>query len=363
MKILIVDDSKVSRMAIRKELEAGGNEIFEAVTGVDALEQIPIIKPHLITMDVHMPGLNGFETTARIRENSEKDPEKWPGHDQLPIVFITTDDTVEGRIRGFQSGATDFLTKPFSKGSLKSLVNHLLNPDLVYEGMTALLVEESPVMRKITSGILRLLGMEVITTGNGAEAFEIIKERRERLHLVCSGYHIPGMNGDELCVKTRTMLGLKDLPFIIMSSLEDEESILNVFRSGATDFIPKPFVKEIFLARINMHLEKQIANGEQRKRLEAMERFSFYQEALSRFTSEEFNSPLAEILSCADKVRSNGADADECVELAKNIRQSSQQMMALVNEMAMLNRFYADSEAVRPDGEGQGKAIHSANRS
>lgn len=76
MKILIVDDSKVSRMAIRKELEAGGNEIFEAVTGVDALEQIPIIKPHLITMDVHMPGLNGFETTARIRENSEKDPEK-----------------------------------------------------------------------------------------------------------------------------------------------------------------------------------------------------------------------------------------------------------------------------------------------
>ena len=361
MRVLIVDDSKVSRMAIRKELEAGGYETFEAVTGVDALEQIPILKPHLITMDVHMPGLNGFGTSARIWENGEKDPGHWPALEQLPIVFITTDDTVEGRIHGFQSGATDFLTKPFSKGSLLNLVNHLLNPDLVYEGLTALLVEESPVMRRITTGILSLLGMEVISTGNGAEAFEIIKEQRDRLHLVCADFYIPGMNGDELCVKTRTMLGLKDLPFIIMSSLEDEEAILNVYRSGATDFIPKPFVKEIFLARINLHLEKHLAGEEQRERLKAMERFSFYQEALSRFTSEEFNNPLAEILRCADQVRTNGADAGESVELAKNIRDSSQQMMALVKEMAMLNRFYADSEA--QNGEGQGKAILSAKPS
>ncbi|MDI6764138.1 MAG: response regulator [Thermodesulfobacteriota bacterium] len=68
MKILVVDDEESIRLLYKEELEEDGFVVEVAKDGLDALKQVPLFKPDLITLDIKMPGLNGIETLKRIRE-------------------------------------------------------------------------------------------------------------------------------------------------------------------------------------------------------------------------------------------------------------------------------------------------------
>ncbi|MCH8992724.1 MAG: hypothetical protein IIA44_13390 [Acidobacteria bacterium] len=76
----------------------------------------------------------------------------------MPIVFITGDDTLEGREKGFALGATSFLTKPCPKGELLAVVKKILLPSPVFEGTQALVVDDSAVVPPLVGGALRRQG-------------------------------------------------------------------------------------------------------------------------------------------------------------------------------------------------------------
>jgi Response regulators consisting of a CheY-like receiver domain and a winged-helix DNA-binding domain len=80
MKILVVDDSQVVRKIIRKELEAGGYIVDEAEDGFEAIVYSTMVSPpDLITLDIEMPGLNGFETCKKLQEKDmTKNPRRPP---------------------------------------------------------------------------------------------------------------------------------------------------------------------------------------------------------------------------------------------------------------------------------------------
>jgi signal transduction histidine kinase len=113
--ILVVDDHLPNAMAIEAVLEPTGCRIDVASSGKHALERLAQSEYALILMDVHMPGLDGFQTVARIRENPE-----WV---DVPVVFLTAvfDDPVHVR-RGFALGAVDFIAKPFDPEVLRAKV-------------------------------------------------------------------------------------------------------------------------------------------------------------------------------------------------------------------------------------------------
>ena len=129
MKILVVDDSVTLRSILRKELEQGGYEIIESSNGTKALEILGNTRIDLVTLGVHMSGINGFKICEKLR--SEEFEKKIADHKDgsLPVIFVTGSDTMEDRMQGFKAGASDFLTKPFMQGELLALVNSLLNPD------------------------------------------------------------------------------------------------------------------------------------------------------------------------------------------------------------------------------------------
>lgn len=249
MKILAVDDSNVYRTVIKKELSGQGFQVTEAKSGEEALEILPEVKPDLITLDVNMAEMNGYDTCEKIMDFCER---------AIPVVFITSDDTLEGRMRGFHSGGTDFLTKPFRPGSLTTTVNNILFPEKIYQGMKAVLVDDSPLIQRIIIAILDGLGLEVLCANDGEEAFELVKENRENIHILFSDFHMPKLNGDQLCLKIRQELGLKELPIIILSAQENLREILNIFEAGASDFLGKPFLKELFLARTKAFLNNSL---------------------------------------------------------------------------------------------------------
>lgn len=104
MHILLVDDSDVSRMLLRAILEEAGFSVTEADSGVAALAALDTLQPDLITMDVHMPGLNGFEATRQIMR-------KRP----VPIVIVTAGVDMPGAqtaMLALEAGALMVLDKP-----------------------------------------------------------------------------------------------------------------------------------------------------------------------------------------------------------------------------------------------------------
>lgn len=185
----------------------------------------------------------------------------------IPVIFVTSLDTIEDRRRGFEAGATDFITKPFKEGELLDAVNRILNPLRRLSGMTALLADAA-ASRRVVMDCLAREGVSVIETGDGAEAFEIIADRSDEIDIVLTVCRLPGMNGDELCGRIRNELNLQDLPVVFLPHIDDKSMLLELFKAGATDYLVQPFAKEEFLARLTSHLDRSILNKRLRSTLE-----------------------------------------------------------------------------------------------
>lgn len=103
--ILIVDDTPANLWVLLDYLGSFGFTALVATNGAGALEQIPHAQPDLILLDVLMPGIDGFETCRRLKAN--------PDTADIPVIFMTAlSDTVD-KVRGFEVGAVDYVTKPF----------------------------------------------------------------------------------------------------------------------------------------------------------------------------------------------------------------------------------------------------------
>jgi two-component system sensor histidine kinase/response regulator len=117
-KLLVVDDDDRNRALLRACLEDRSTTILEAATGEGALELCALEQPDLVLLDVMMPGIDGFETARRIKQTA--------GETFLPVMLITALSDQESLLRGLQSGADEFLTKPINTHELTIRVRNLL---------------------------------------------------------------------------------------------------------------------------------------------------------------------------------------------------------------------------------------------
>jgi len=106
-KILVIDDEPQIQKLLRVTLQARGFEIVEASSGEDGILQAAMVRPDLIVLDLGLPDIPGMEVLQRIRE--------WT---QIPIIVLTAKDREEDKISALDSGADDYVTKPFGMGEL-----------------------------------------------------------------------------------------------------------------------------------------------------------------------------------------------------------------------------------------------------
>lgn len=102
--ILIVDDTPANLAFLSDALDEAGYKVLVAVDGLSALDQLQLIVPDLILLDVMMPGIDGFETCRRLKSmRNTRD---------IPIIFMTALTETADVVRGFGLGAVDYVTKP-----------------------------------------------------------------------------------------------------------------------------------------------------------------------------------------------------------------------------------------------------------
>jgi two-component system response regulator MprA len=114
--ILVVDDDAGLRRALRRVLASQGFEVEVAVGGEDALSQLRSRSFDLVVLDVMMPGVDGIEVCEQLRAEG----------DGLPVLMLTARDAVRDRVAGLESGADDYLVKPFANEELVARVRALL---------------------------------------------------------------------------------------------------------------------------------------------------------------------------------------------------------------------------------------------
>lgn len=116
--ILIVDDSPTERHFLSELLTSHGYQVSTADNGDSALERIKINPPHLVIMDVVMPGQNGFQATREISRD--------PATQHLPVIICTSKSQETDRIWGLRQGAREFIVKPVDSSVLLQKVTALI---------------------------------------------------------------------------------------------------------------------------------------------------------------------------------------------------------------------------------------------
>ena len=103
--VLVIDDQQANVRMVGALLTRAGYQVLPALGGKEGLEQAQAQTPDVVLLDMRMPGMDGFEVMARLREE--------PGTRDLPVIFLTADDDRDNLVRAFASGAIDYVTKPF----------------------------------------------------------------------------------------------------------------------------------------------------------------------------------------------------------------------------------------------------------
>ena len=114
LKVMVVDDSKTIRRTAETLLSKVGCTVVTATDGFDALSKIADIQPDIIFVDIMMPRLDGYQTCALIKNNSQ--------YKSTPVIMLSSKDGLFDRAKGRIVGADQYLTKPFSKEELVATI-------------------------------------------------------------------------------------------------------------------------------------------------------------------------------------------------------------------------------------------------
>jgi two-component system, chemotaxis family, chemotaxis protein CheY len=115
--ILAIDDSRTIRELLRETLTNAGFTVHVAVDGIDGLEQLETVAPHVVITDINMPRLDGFGVIEAIRRGQH--------HSGLPILVLTTESGQDLKDRARNIGATGWIVKPFDDARLVSAIRRI----------------------------------------------------------------------------------------------------------------------------------------------------------------------------------------------------------------------------------------------
>jgi CheY-like chemotaxis protein len=205
--VLVVDDDPNALDLLGRTLQGAGVRVVTASDGREALNLARTLHPAAITLDVLMPGMDGWEVLRELKAD--------PRTRDIPVLMVTmTDD----RELGYTLGATEFLTKPVDRGQLVQLLERY-----GAEGgeRRALVVEDKEQDRGLLRLALENEGWQVSEAENGRVALEKVAERAPSLILL--DLMMPVMDGFEFVVEMRDRDASRAIPIVVVTAKDVTE--------------------------------------------------------------------------------------------------------------------------------------------
>jgi PAS domain S-box-containing protein len=242
--VLIVDDSLTVRMDLRDAFRAAGFETSVAPDLASARRALADRAYGLVVLDVVLPDGDGLELLAELKRSQ--------GATAPAVVLLSSEAEVHHRVRGMQTGADEYVGKPYDAGQVVARARDLVRrsagprPAAAARG-PVLVVDDSLTAREALRSDLSAAGMEVVTAATGEEGLRIAAARRP-LAIVVDGV-LPGIDGPAVVRQIRGDAVLRSTPCILLtgSGTVDE---LRALDAGADAYLRKEEGNDVVVARV-----------------------------------------------------------------------------------------------------------------
>ena len=250
--VLVIDDDPQVADLLRRTLTKDGYRVEYASGGEEGLRLAKQLRPDAITLDVMMPGMDGWQVMTHLKS----DPELA----DIPVILLTI---VDDRKTGFALGATEYLTKPFDRERLSAVLGRLSTGR---GSRLALVVDDQAENRELLRRTLEGDGWTVEEAGNGREALERIEARRPDMILL--DLMMPEMDGMEFLERLRTSERTRSIPVLVVTAKDitpqdrqrlsgGVQAIIQKGSSEVTDVMAE--TRALLTARIQTALSEQEA--------------------------------------------------------------------------------------------------------
>lgn len=285
-RILVVDDTSLNVKLLTAKLEREYYIVTSANNGYKALKQIDQESPDLVLLDVMMPGMDGFEVCQQIKSN--------PITASIPVVMVTALTDVADRVKGLQSGADDFLTKPINDLALMSRVRSLLRLKILMDewrlrektalqfaggaydvsqdnisiaGSHIILLEEDGGDRDFISKSLTSLSAQVESVSKVEDAASMA--RTGFYDVVFASLNMNNEDALRICSLLRSNDITRHIPIIFLATEADIAKVAKGLDLGGNDYLIRPLDNNELIARTRTQIRHKRHYDSLRKNYEA----------------------------------------------------------------------------------------------
>jgi PAS domain S-box-containing protein len=212
--VLVIDDDPAARTLMARILSKEGFRVLEAPDGGSGLRVARAERPDVITLDVVMPGMDGWTVLSTLKEDAELR--------DIPVVMLTI---VDDKNLGYALGASEYLTKPIDRERLATVLTRYSRPSAE---AAVLVVDDDGATRALLRRALEQQGWRVTEAENGSVALDRVAEQRPELVLL--DLMMPEMDGFEFLAAFRELEGCRTVPVVVITGkdlTEGERQRLN----------------------------------------------------------------------------------------------------------------------------------------
>jgi len=269
-RILIADSSKAVRAMYQACLQEQGYDVQTVECGEDVLRLLDKRRFDMVILGTELADTDSRQLCRQIKCRQE--------YVLTPIIIVSSNRSVQLKLDSFNAGATDFLLKNCTPHFLTERIDSILkrqqvlqfNSHLAGQRFRVLVAEDSPSLRALYQQLLSVINCEVISCEHGKEAWQELRSDPTGFDLVITDLEMPEMTGEELAHLIRANSRFDDVPIIIITQFDQQESLCNLLSKGADDYIAKPFTHEEFSARVRAHLRSRYQSKEHRRLNDAL---------------------------------------------------------------------------------------------
>lgn len=274
-RIIVVDGSSVTRAILTRILqdEIANAEVYPCASSEEALTLLSHSKYDLVSTALILPDMDGLELSRQIRNSK--------AHSYIPVIVVSGDADSRLLKEGFEAGVTDYFDKSQGYKAFGGFIRSFVQR---HSGLIGhiLFVEDSATAAAVIQKILEKHGLKVTRFSTGEEALGVIQRRQgdepdldelDEYDMVITDFILEGdMTGGDLlhAIRAKMHLPQQELPVLVLTSSEEPQTQVEVFHAGANDFVNKPIIEEVLIARVRALLLIKHQYDALKKQAEAM---------------------------------------------------------------------------------------------
>jgi signal transduction histidine kinase/CheY-like chemotaxis protein len=243
-KVLVIDDDPTVHDLVKRFLNKEGFEVITASNGEEGIRLAKEIRPEAITLDVMMPGMDGWSVLTNLKKDSELA--------DIPVIMMTM---IDNRNLGYSLGAADYLLKPIDRNLLTTTLHKY---ELEPNADVILIVEDEPTIREMTRRQLEKDNWQVLEAENGIKALEILTSHQPGLILL--DLMMPEMDGFEFVNELRKQPLWREIPVVVLTAKELTQKDIAQLNGYVERIVQKgSYERETLLEEVNSFLLEAIA--------------------------------------------------------------------------------------------------------